>query len=79
MTIVMGRLLAESSMRVLVEPYGTYEDYYDEPDADLLRWIEKNKIVTINDSYTDDDWSKWLNTAEPLELMVSEHTAGRLL
>jgi hypothetical protein len=74
----MGRLLAESSKRVLVEPYGTYEDFYDTPDEDLRVWIYKQKIVTINDEYVE-EYLTWLNSAEPLELMVSDHTAGRLL
>ena len=78
MTIVMARLLAESSQRVLVEPYGTYEDYWDSPDEEMRMWIRKDKIVTINDGYVE-EWMKWLNTEEPVELMVSEHTAGRLL
>jgi len=78
MTIVMGRLLAESSWCVLVEPYGTYEDYYDMPDEDLQKWVEKKHIVTINDEYVE-QYVDWLNTENPLELMVSEHTAGRLL
>ena len=51
MTIVMGRLLAESSLRVLVEPYGTYEDFYDTPDEELRVWIKKSKIQTVNDEY----------------------------
>lgn len=78
MTIVMARLIAESSQRVLVEPCGTYEDYYDAPDEDMRQWIGKNKIVTINDEYVE-NYLPWLNTAEPVELMVNEHTAGRLL
>ena len=78
MTIVMARLLAESSQRVLVEPYGTYEDYWDSPDEEMRIWIEKKKIVTINDEYVE-DYLTWLNTEEPIELMVSEHTAGRVL
>lgn len=78
MTIVMARLLAESSQRVLVEPYGTYEDYYDVPDEEMQTWIDKSKISTINDEYVE-DYLPWLNSADPLELMVSEHTAGRLL
>jgi hypothetical protein len=58
MTIVMARLLAESSKRVLVEPYGTYEDYYDTPDEEMHTWIDKTKISTINDEYVDGD--QWL-------------------
>jgi hypothetical protein len=76
----MARLLAESSKRVLVEPYGTYEDYYDTPDEEMHTWIDKTKISTINDEYVDgDQWLTYLNSEDPLELMVSEHTAGRLL
>jgi hypothetical protein len=76
----MARLLAESSKRVLVEPYGTYEDYYDTPDEEMHTWVDKTKISTINDEYVDgDQWLTYLNSEDPLELMVSEHTAGRLL
>ena len=78
MTIVMARLLAESSQRVLVEPYGTYEDYYDVEDEELRLWIKKDKISTINDEYVE-EFLPWLNTEDPVELMVSDHTAGRLL
>jgi hypothetical protein len=78
MTIVMGRLIAESSQRVLVEPCGTFNDYYDAPDEDMRKWIGKNKIVTINDEYVE-NYQLWLNTEDPVELMVSEHTAARLL
>lgn len=78
MIIVVARLIAENNQRVLVEPYGTYEDYYDEPNEEMRQWIGKNKIITVNDEYVD-DYEDWLNSEDPVELMVSESTAERLL
>ena len=78
MMIIMARLIAESSQRVLVEPYGTFNDYYDTPNEDMRTWVSKKKIATINDEYVE-DYLPLLNTSEPVELAVSEHTGGRLL
>jgi hypothetical protein len=78
MMIIMARLIAESSQRVFVEPYGTFNDYYDEPNEELRQWVSKKQISTINDEYVE-DYLPWLNTAEPVELAVSEHTGERLL
>jgi len=78
MMIIMARLIAESSQRVLVEPYGTFNDYYDTPNEEMRTWIPKKKISTINDEYVE-DYFPWLNTEQPVELAVSEHTGERLL
>ena len=72
MMIIMARLIAESSERVLVEPYGTFDDYYDTPNEDMRSWVAKKKISTINDEYVVD-------TKDPIELAVSEKTGERLL
>lgn len=78
MMIIMARLIAESSERVFVEPYGTFDDYYDTPNEDMRIWISKKKISTINDEYVE-DYTPWLNTEQPVELAVSEKTGERLL
>ena len=54
MIIIMARIIAERERLILVEPYGTYEDWYEDPNEDLHKWIPKNKIITINDEETED-------------------------
>jgi len=78
MIIIVARLLEEDEEKVLVEPYGTYDDWYDEENEDLHRWIKKSQIQTINDEYVE-DWSDWINTEEAIEIAVSHRLAERLL
>ena len=81
MIIVMARVLKEDEQKVLVESYGTYDDWYDEANEDLHKWIKKSQVQTINDEYVDEweDWSKWVNTEDALELAVSHRLGERLL
>ena len=81
MIIVMVRILEEDEQKILVEPYGTYDDWYDDPNDDLHKWIKKSQVQTINDAYTDEwgDWSEFIDTDEPIEIAVSHRLAERLL
>ena len=81
MVILMVRLVAQDEQKVLVEPYGVYEDWYDDPNDELHKWVKKAQIQTINDEYVDewDDWSEWINTEEALEIAVSHRLGERLL
>jgi len=79
--IVMVRVLEEDEQKILIEPYGTYDDWYDEENADLRKWIKKSQVQAINDEETDEwgDWSEWINTEDPIEMSVSHRLAERLL
>tara|TARA_R110000772_G_scaffold267971_3_gene393578 strand:+ start:17050 stop:17298 length:249 start_codon:yes stop_codon:yes gene_type:complete len=81
MIIVMVRVLEEDEQKVLVEPYGTYDDWYDQENEDLRQWIKKSQVQAINDGEVDewDDWSEWFNTEDPIEISVSHRLAERLL
>jgi hypothetical protein len=81
MIIIMARILEENDEKILIEPYGTYDDSYDEENEDLRKWVKKSQIQTINDAYTDEwgDWAEWINTEDPLEMAVSHRLAERLL
>jgi hypothetical protein len=81
MIIVMARIVKEDEQKILIEPYGTYDDWYDDENDDLRKWVKKSQIQTINDEYTDEwgDWSKWLSTEDPIEIAVSHRLAERLL
>ncbi len=81
MIIVMVRILEEDEQKVFVEPYGTYDDWYDDENEDLRTWIKKSQIQTINDAYTDEwgDWAEYINTEDPIEIAVSHRLAERLL
>jgi len=78
MIIIMARLLKEDEEKVLVEPYGTYDNWYDESNEDLQRWINKSQIQTINDEYVE-EWSDWIETEEVVEIAVSHRLGERLL
>jgi hypothetical protein len=81
MIIVMVRILEEDEQKVFVEPYGTYDDWYDEENEDLRTWIKKSQIQAINDEETDEwgDWSAFIETEDPIEICVSHRLAERLL
>jgi hypothetical protein len=81
MIIVIVRIVEEDEQKVLVEPYGTYDDWYDDENEDLRKWIKKSQIQTINDAYTDEwgDWSEFIGTEDPIEIAVSHRLAERLL
>ncbi len=81
MVIVMARLVEEDEQKVLVEPYGSYTDWYDEPNDELHMWLRKAQIHAINDEEVDewDDWAEWMNSEEALELTVSHRLGERLL
>ncbi len=63
MIIIMARIIAERERSILVEPYGTYEDWYEDPNEDLHKWISKSKIITINDEQLayPEDFSQFVN------------------
>jgi hypothetical protein len=77
----MVRVLDEDEQKILIEPYGTYDDWYDEENDDLRTWVKKSQIHAIDDEVTDEwgDWSGYLNTEDPLEITVSHRLAERLL
>jgi hypothetical protein len=76
----MGRILQETAYKVLIEPYGTYEDWYDMPDEEMRKWTRKDKIEAINDSTIDQhDFSEYINTEEALEISMPHSEAGRYL
>ena len=81
MIIVMVRILEEDEQKILVEPYGVYDDWYDEENEDLRKWIKKSQVQAINDSETDEwgDWSEYVKTEDPIEISVSHRLAERLL
>lgn len=74
----MGRILEEEDERVLIEPYGTYEDWYDLPDEEMRRWVKKDLIETVNDEYVE-DFSTLVNTEDVLEIALPTNQARRLL
>jgi len=74
----MGRILEETENKLLIEAYGVYEDWYDLPNEDLRKWVKKSCIITVNDEYTE-DFSKWVNSEEPLEIALPQSQAKRLL
>jgi len=76
--ILMGRILEETEEKVLIEPYGTYEDWYDSPDEDMRKWVKKSYIETINDEYVE-DFSSFVNTEEVLEIALPQSQARRML
>lgn len=80
MIVLMGRILAETEFKVLIEPYGTYEDWYDSPDEDMRKWVEKSKIEAINDSEVEPhEFSQFVNTEEALEISLPHAQARRFL
>jgi hypothetical protein len=80
MMILMGRILAETEYKVLVEPYGTYEDWYDAPDEENRKWVRKDKIEAIDDAPVEPhEFTGYVNTEEALELSMSHAQAGRFL
>jgi len=80
MMIVMGRILAETEYKVLIEPYGTYEDWYEAEDEEMRKWMRKDKIEAINDAPVEPhEFTSYVNSEEPLELAMSHAQAGRFL
>lgn len=80
MMILMGRILAETEYKVFVEPYGTYEDWYDTEDEENRKWMKKDKIEAINDEPIEPHlFTPFVNTEEALELSMSHAQAGRFL
>ena len=81
MIIVMARICEEDEQKILIEPYGTYDDWYDETNEDLRKWVKKSQVQTINDEYAEewDDWTQWIETEDPIEIAVSHRLAERLL
>ncbi len=43
MIIIMARILEEDEQKVLIEPYGTYDDWYDDENEDLRTWVKKSQ------------------------------------
>lgn len=74
----MGRILQIGEERVLIEPYGTYEDWYDLPDEEQRKWVRKDLIEAIDDTVPV-DWDMYLNTEDVLEITMPTSQAGRLL
>jgi hypothetical protein len=80
MIVLMGRIMAETEYKVLIEPYGTYEDWYDSEDEEMRKWMRKDKIETINDAPVEPHmFSDYVQTDEVLELAMSHQAAGRYL
>lgn len=80
MVVLIGRILEENRTKVLIEPYGTYEDWYDSPDPDMRKWIRKDKIEAINDSEVDPyEFTQYINTEEVLEISMPHKQAERYL
>jgi hypothetical protein len=80
MIVLMGRILEETDYKVLIEPYGTYEDWYDSPDEEMRKWMRKDKIQAINDAPVE-PWAftDYVNTEEVLEISMPHKEAGRYL
>ena len=80
MIILMGRIMAETEYKVLIEPYGTYEDWYDSEDEEMRKWMRKDKIEAINDAPIEPHlFTEFVQTEEALELSMSHEQAGRFL
>ena len=80
MIVLMGRILQETEYKVLIEPYGTYEDWYDAPDEEMRKWMRKDAIEAINDAEVEPyDFTQFVNTEEALEISMSHAQAGRYL
>lgn len=80
MTILMGRILEEAEYKVLIEPYGTYDDWYDTADEELRKWVPKDKIEAVNDEALDhDEFTPYINTEDVLELSMDNAQARRFL
>ena len=80
MIVLMGRILQETDYKVLIEPYGTYEDWYDSPDEEMRKWIRKDKIEAINDAAVEPhEFTEYVNTEEALEISMPHREAGRYL
>lgn len=80
MLILMGRIVQETEDKVLVEAYGTYEDWYDSPDEGNQHWVHKNKIEAINDEYIEPHlFTPFVMTEEALELAMPHAQARRFL
>ena len=80
MIVLMGRIMAETEYKVLIEPYGTYEDWYDSTDEEMRKWMRKDAIEAINDAPIEPHlFTEFVNTEEALELSMSHQAAGRYL
>jgi hypothetical protein len=80
MIVIVGRILKKRGGSVYIEPYGTYDDWYDSPNEDARKWVAIRLIESINDETFDPDTLPMHQLrGEPIEIGLPDEVAIKLL
>lgn len=79
--IVVGRIMKVKDGAVLIEPYGTPDDFYEMPDREAQKWVKTHLIRAVDDSETDEytDWEDLFIQGNSHEFTMTAGQAKRLL